>query len=188
MARVSIAVLEKNLEYARKRETYLRSTTARPVKTTVDKRPKQLVGYRSSLIEVGVGTALIKIQASSPSVTFFNGLGPLGLIANTGVLLDEAIPSPRNFKPAQIKATVGDATPTVKTAAGSGRRYIKYSAASTGEAQSAYSAPICKADTANTPDEQQTQAETLANAITGKLGGEYGRVYFVPEKFTSSLK
>ena len=190
MARISIAVLERELEYARKREAYLRSTTARPVKLTVDKRPKTLVGYRSSLIEVGVGTALIKIQASAPSLLFFGGATPLGLIENSTTNLDLAIPSPRNFKPAQIRVTVGDTTPSVKTAKGSGRRYIKYSANSAGEAQSAYSSPVCKNDAANTPDEQQTQAETLAGSavIKAKLGSEYGRVYFVPEKFTSSLK
>ena len=193
MGRVSIAVLERNLEYARKREAYLRSTVARPVKATVDKRPKTLVGYRSSLIEFGGGTALIKIQASVPSLVFFGGATPLGLLENTTAAptaLDLAIPSPRNFRPAQIKVTVGDATPQVKTAAGSGRRYIKYSALSAGGAQSAYSAPVCKNDPANTPDEQQTQAEALAISapIKAKLGGDYGRVYFVPEKFTSSLK
>lgn len=188
MGRVSIAVLERNLEYARKRELYLRSTTARPLKTTVDKRPSVLVGYRSSLIEVGTGTALIKVQASQPSLIFFGNTSALGLIASTGTLLDNAIPKPRGFKPATIKATVGDATPSVKTAAGSGRRYIKYSANNAGGLQSAYSAPICKVGTSNTPDEQQTQAEAVSTAIDAALGGEYGRAYFVPEKFTSSLK
>lgn len=188
MARVSIAVLERELEYARKRETYLRSTTARPIKTTVDRRPSVLVGYRSSLIEIGVGTALVKVQASQPSLTFFGGEAALGLLASTGTNLDSAIPKPRGFTPAMIKATVGDATPTVKTAAGSGRRYVKYSANNTGGAQSAYSAPVCKNDAANTPDEQSTQAEAVATAIDESLGDEYGRVYFIPEKFTSSLK
>lgn len=188
MARTSIAVLERELEYARKREAYLKSTTARPVKNTVDKRPSVLVGYRSSLIEVGTGTALVKVQASQPSLVFFGNETALGLIKSEGTNLDLAIPKPRGFTPAMIKATVGAVNPTVRTAAGSGRRYVKYSGNSTGGAQSAYSAPVCKNDPANTPEEQATQAETVANAIDGALGGEYGRVYFVPEKFTSSLK
>lgn len=188
MARTSIAVLERELEYARKREAYLKSTTARPVKTTVDKRASVLVGYRSSLIELGTGTALFKVQASQPSLVFFGNEAALGLIVSSGTNLDQASPKPRGFTPAMIKAIVGDATPQVKTAAGSGRRYVKYSANNTGGAQSSYSAPVCKNDPANTPDEQSTQAETVATAIDGALGGEYGRVYFTPEKFISSLK
>jgi hypothetical protein len=187
MARTSIAVLERELEYARKREAYLKRTD-RPVKTTVDKRASVLVGYRSSLIEIGAGTALVKVQVSQPSLIFFGNEIALGLLESTGTNLDSAIPKPRGFTPAMIKATVGDATPTVRTAAGSGRRYVKYSANNAGGAQSAYSAPVCKDDPANTPEEQQTQAEAVATAIDGALGGEYGRVYFTPEKFTSSLK
>lgn len=187
MARTSIAVLERELEYARKREAYLKRTD-RPVKPTVDPRPKVLVGYRSSLITLTATSALLKFQASQPSIAFFGGVTPLGLFANTGAALDDATPPPRGFKPATIKATVGDATPTVRTAAGSGRRYINYAANAAGNAQAHYSAPISKADTSVTSDEQQDAATLRATAIAGALGGEYGRVSFVPERFTQSLR
>jgi len=184
MARTSVAILERELEYARKREAYLKSTTARPVKSTVDSRPKQLVAYRSSGLLTGAVSNLYKVQATSSSILFFNGLAALGL---SGTLTD-AQPAPRGFKPAKISAVVGDATPTVKVAAGSTRRYIKYSANSSGEAQSHYSAPVSKVEALVTTDEQKDFATLLAAAIEGKLGGQYGRVSFTPERFTNSLR
>jgi hypothetical protein len=184
MARVSIAVLERELEYARKREAYLRSTTARPVKATVDARPKQLVAYRSSSLLTGAISNLYKVQATSASLVFFNGIAALGLSAT----LTDASPAPRGFQPAKISAVIGDATPSVKIAAGSTRRYIKYSANSAGDAQAHYSAPVSKVEPNVTADEQKDFATLLAAAIDGKLGGQYGRVSFTPEKYTSSLK
>lgn len=187
MARTSIAVLERELEYARKREAYLQRTDL-PVKTTVDPRPKTLVGYRSSLIRLTAASALLKVQASLPSLVFFGNQAALGLVANTGAALDDATPAPRGFKPAMIKATVGDATPTARTAKGSGRRYINYAASAAGNAQAHYSAPISKVATTVTADDQQDAATVRATAINASLGGDYGRVSFVPERFVQSLR
>jgi hypothetical protein len=190
MSRKSIAVLERNLEHARKREAYMKRTD-RPVKPTVDKRPKILIGYRSALIKTSTASALLKIQASDSSVTWFGGAGPLGLIVNTGANLDDALPAPRGLTPSQIHAVVGDTTPSVKIAAGSGRRYIKYSANAAGEAQSSYNAPISNGtDTTTTLDEQQNKAQSLgvSGPIAAKLGGEYGRVWFTPERYSESNK
>ena len=39
-----------------------------------------------------------------------------------------------------------------------------------------------------TADEQKDFATLLAAAIGSKLGGEYGRVSFTPEKYISSLR
>lgn len=187
MARTSIAVLERNLEYARKREAWLKRTD-RPVKQSVDRRPKVLVGYRSSLVQLSASSALFKIQASEPSVIFFGGATLLGLVANTGTALDDATAAPRGFKPAMIKATVGDATPSVRIAAGSTRRYINYAANAAGSAQAHYSSPVSKVDTIVTGEEQNDTALARAAAINSSLGGDYGRVSFVPERFTQSLK
>ena len=185
MARVSVAVLERNLEYARKREAYLRSTTARPVKATVDKRPKKLVAYRSSLLVSGGASNLYKVQASEAGLAFFGGTALTGLGVST--TLTGASPAPRNFKPAKINAVVGDPTPVVKTAAGSTRRYVKYSANSAGDAQSSYSSPISKAEALVTPTEQSTLAALLGTATKPKIGAQYGRIWFTPEKYVSSL-
>ena len=184
MSRVSLAVLERELDYARKRDAYLRSTTARPVKATVDKRPKQLVSYRSSSLLTGTTSNLYKLQATVSSLAFFKGIAALGL----GDVLTDASPIPRGFRPARISAVVGDPTPTVQTAKGSTRRYIKYSANSTGEAQSHYSAPISKTGNSVTADAQKDFATLLSVAVKDKLGGQYGRASFTPEKFTSSLQ
>ena len=185
MARISIAVLERNLEYARKREAYLRSTTARPVKLTVDKRPKKLVAYRSSLLLTGGASNLYKVQASEAGLLFFGGTALTVLGIST--TLTGASPAPRNFIPAKINAVVGDPTPTVKTAVGSTRRYIKYSANATAGAQSCYSAPISRLESLVTATEQSAFAVLLGVATKPKIGLQYGRIWFTPEKYTSSL-
>lgn len=191
MARTSIAILERELEYARKRQAYL-SRTDRPVKATVDKRPKILVGYKSSLAIIGAASISYKVPVVESSLAFIAGaadnFAALGLIAPTDTPnFSLAQIKPKALKPAMIKVVVGDPTPTVKTAAGSGRRYVKYSANSAGDAQSSYSAPVSKVDTLITPVEQRTAAVARITAIKGKLGGSYGRAYFVPESFTQSV-
>lgn len=183
MARVSIAVLERNLEYARKREAYLKSTTARPIKNTVDKRPKKLVAYRSALLVTGAASNLYKVQASEAGLLFFGGAAALG-VSET---LTGASPAPRNFSPAKMNATVGDPTPVVKIAAGSTRRYVKYTANSTGEAQSSYSAPVSKVEGLVTTTEQSAFSVLLGTANKPKIGAQYGRIWFTPEKYISSL-
>lgn len=190
MARVSIAVLERELEYARKRETYLKRTD-RPVKATVDNRPQILVGYKSSLILVGAASVTYRVPVVQSSFNFLaggsTGHAALGLIASGHADFALAQPKPRGFKPARLSVTVGDATPTVKTAKGSGRRYINYAASAAGEAQSHYSSPVSKNDTLATPAEQKTAATTRITALTSQLGGAYGRATFTPETFPQSL-
>jgi len=189
MSRTSIAVLERELQFAKNREAFLKRTD-RPVKATVDKRPKMKIGYRSALLKTSAGSLLVKIQASESAVTFFGGLTVLGLIANTGTNLEDANTAPRKFTPSQITAVVGDPTPTVRTAEGSKRRYIKYSRLATGEAQASYTAPISNGvDTTTTLPEQNAKAVVLgvSPAIIAKLGGSYGRVFFTPEKYTSVI-
>jgi len=189
MSRRSVALLERELQFARNRATFL-ARTDRPVKATVDKRPKQAVGYRSALLKTSAGGVLLQIQASESGITFFGGIAALGLIANTGTLLADASPSPRKFKPAQISAVVGDPTPTVKTAQGSRRRYVKYSRLATGEQQASFTAPISLAPATVTTDQQQNAAKLLGASATivAKLGGTYGRAFFIPEQFTSVIK
>jgi len=187
MSRISVATLERQLEFARKRELYLKRTDL-PVKSTVDPRPKTQVGYRSSQIVIASASVLYTIQASLPSLVFFGNQAALGLIANTGTLLADAQPAPRALKPAMLRATVGDATPNVRTAKGSGRRYINYAANAAGNAQAHFSAPISRNEPLVTPEEQQDAARVRATAINASLGGEYGRVSFVPERFTQSLR
>lgn len=190
MARTSIAVLERELEYARKREAYLKRTD-RPIKATVDNRPKILVGYKSSLVVIGAASVTYKVPVVQSSFNFLagspTGHAALGLIASGTTDFGLAQPKPKGLKPARLAVVVGDATPTVKTAKGSGRRYIQYSASATGEAQSSYSSPISKTDALVTPAEQKTAATTRIAAIKNLLGGAYGRATFIPEQFPQSL-
>ncbi len=191
MARTSSAILERELDYAKKREAYLRRTD-RPVKPTVDNRPKILVGYKSSLVVVGAASITYKVSVVESSFNFLaggaTGHAALGLIqkATTGDYL-LAQPKPKALKPARLSVTVGDATPTVKIAKGSGRRYINYAASAAGEAQAHYSSPISKTDALVTPAEQKLAAENRILTLKNQLGGTYGRAIFTPEQFPQSL-
>ena len=181
--------LQKELEYATKRQAYL-ARTDKPVKTTVDARPKTIVGYRSALVKIGTANALIAVQASSAALTKFGTLASLGLVANTGTNLDDAIKEPKGFKPAQIHGIVGATSPTVATAAGSGRRYIKYNANATGNAQSSFSVPVSKVGATVTTEEQSTTAQAVATAKKADFNaGEagYGRIWFTGEEYSTVL-
>lgn len=190
MSRTSIAVLERELEFARRREAYLKRTD-RPVKNTVDNRAKILVGYKSSLITIGSASVTYKVQVVQSSFNFLagspTGHAALGLIAKGATDFALAQPKPRGLKPARLQVTVGDATPTVRTAKGSGRRYINYAANAAGEAQAHYSSPISKTDALVTPAEQKAAATARIDAIKNNLGGPYGRAIFIPETFPQSL-
>jgi hypothetical protein len=181
--------LQREVEYAQKRETFLKRTD-RPVKPTVDARPKGIVGYRSSLIKIGTTNALIELQASSAAITRFDGVAALGLLAADSPLMDEAIKEPKGFKPAMIHGVVGATSPTVATAAGSGRRYIKYNANATGNAQSSFSAPVSSGDTSPLAAEQAARAKTVADAVAASFQATptgYGRLWFEAEQYSSPL-
>jgi hypothetical protein len=190
MARTSVAVLERELEYARKREAWLKRSD-RPVKQTVDRRPKVLVGYKSSLITIGAASITYKVQVVQTSLTFIagsaTGFAALGLIGPSDTDFALAQPKPKALKPAMVRVSVGDATPSVRTAAGSGRRYINYAANAAGDAQAHYSAPVSNTGALVTPAEQKTAATTRINAIRNNLGGSYGRATFIPETYPQSL-
>lgn len=190
MARNSVAILERELEYARKRDAYLKRTD-RPVKQTVDNRPQILVGYKSSLITIGAASVTYKVPVVQSSFNFLaggaSGHGVLGLIAQSATDFGLAQPKPRGLKPARLSVTVGDATPTVRVAKGSGRRYINYAASAAGEAQAHYSSPVSKTDALVTPAEQKAMATTRITALNSQLGGTYGRAIFTPEQFPQSL-
>lgn len=181
--------LQREVEYAQKRETFLKRTD-RPIKSTVDRRQKVIVGYRSSLIVIGTTHALIELQASQAALTRFGNEASLGLIERSNALMDEAIKEPKGFRPAMIHGLVGAATPSVATAAGSGRRYIKYGAASAGAAQASFSAPVSSGDVNPTPTEQAARAKTVADAQAASFNATdtgYGRLWFEAEQYSSPL-
>jgi hypothetical protein len=181
--------LTKALEFATKRQAYLASTT-KPVKQTVDKRIKTIVGYYSSLVKSGASLALISVQAPQDSLTKFGGVSVLGLLANTGTALDTAIKSPRGFHPAQLHGLVGTSTPTVATAKGSGRRYIKYGASAAGSTQSTFSVPVSTGTVSPTAQQQHDKAKTVADSVATAFNADadgYGRLWFTPEKYIVSL-
>lgn len=181
--------LQKELELAQKRETFLRRTD-RPVKATVDRRQRTLVGYRSSLIKVGANNPIIRIQASAAAVARFGNETALGLYPSSDELLDTAIDEPKSFKPAMIRGVVGITAPTVATAQGSGRRYIRYAANSTGQAQSSFAAPISKREASVTPLEQRDAASDVATAVAASFNATdngYGRLWFTAEEYIDTL-
>jgi hypothetical protein len=182
MARHSVALLERELLYAKNRATALAAPPT-SIKPTTDPRPKTLYGYNSVLItRAGVGE-LVRIQVPDHSVTFFT-LAALGLIDKAVTAFDSAIPTPRHFQPAKVHLVRGASTPTVVTAKNSKRPYKKYTAIATGAAQSSYSAPISKASGVTAA----IQEAAVGAIATAKLvdTGVYGRVWFTPEYFAES--
>jgi hypothetical protein len=181
--------LQKELEFAQKRQTYL-ARTDKPVKQTVDKRIKTLVGYRSSLILIGTTNALIELQVSQEALTKYGGTTALGLLAGSDTLMDTAIKEPKGFTPAQIKGLVGTSTPTVATAKGSGRRYIKYGVPSAGNTQSSFTCAVSSGDVNPTPAEQAAKAKTVADTVKAAFNADadgYGRLWFEAEQYSSPL-
>ena len=137
----SVARLTKELEFATARQTYY--STPRSGKTTVDKNPKDTVFYTCSTYKIGTTGAVLSIQAAAAAIAKF-GMAGLGLLAtSTG----SARP-PRGFKPAKVHGMIGSDTPTVAVSPVSGRRIVKYSAVSTGDAKA--NCPISKSLTATT--------------------------------------
>ncbi|NUN66356.1 hypothetical protein HCU40_16750 [Pseudanabaena biceps] len=191
MGRVSpVWKLQRELEYAQKRNTYL-SRTDRPVKQTVDKRVKTLVGYRSSLVKIAGANVLIELQASADAILKFGTISALGLIVAEGENLISAIKEPRAFKPAQVHGLVGVTTPTVGVAKGSGRRYIKYGAAAAGAAQASFTAPVSTGGSTATNETQRAKASEIAGAqkaAFNAIPGGYGRIWFTSEEYNVPLE
>lgn len=176
-------MIQRQLEYAQKRQTYYASTT-RPVKGTRDASPRQLVSYIPLFLKVGTTYPKIKLNASEGAVTEF-GLTALGLSTAAADLADSQN-APRGFKPSRVHLTKGDATPTVQTAAGSGRRYIKYSASTSGTTQAHYSAPVSANNATPTVDEIETKVAAIGTAKAGVIG-DYGRLWLELERYPSTF-
>lgn len=178
--------IEDQLENAKKREAYLKAKATRPIKQTRDAQPRVALVYTTFSYKVGSVFPEIIIQASQKSVNFFGGAATLGLL-NTPADLAEASAKPKGFKPTIIKAMVGDPTPTVSRAyGGTGRRVVKYSAATTGDAQAHYQAPLSCGNQTPTNTELETKVAAIKAAKQAQLG-EYGRLYLQIESFTRSL-
>ena len=181
--------IQKELEYAQKRQTYL-ARTDRPVKATVDKRVRTIVGYRSSLVKIGTANALISLQVPQDALAKFGGVTALGLIEGTAGALDSAIKEPKGFRPAQLHGLVGTSTPTVATAKTTGRRYIKYGVNASGAAQSSFTCAVSTGTTTPTSAEQQAKAKTVADAQKTVFNADadgYGRLWFTSEEYSTPL-
>lgn len=179
-----IYLLERELEYARAREAYYKSTS-RPIKTTVDKQPRTLAAYRPLFLKVGTAVPLLTVQASAAAITFF-GLTNLG-ISTAATDVDGAIGKPRGFQPSFANAMVGDATPVVKRAyGGTGRRYVKYSGTTDGVAQAHYRSPICDPTATPTIAGLDTKLGAIKTAKGASIG-DYGRIWLEIERYNRSI-
>lgn len=174
----SVARLTKELEFATARQTYY--STPRPGKTTVDKNPKDTVFYTCSTYKIGTTGAILSIQAAAAAIAKF-GMTELGLLATAA----GAARPPRGFRPAKVHSMIGSTAPTVGVSPVSGRRVIKYSAVSTGDAKANFTAPIGGA----TDDVQRGLFAALVTANETEFNagpGGYGRFYFTPEYLPTS--
>lgn len=169
--RKSVAQLERDLDYARKKAAY--KPPVREEGGTPQRRPKIAVKYE---VTSGLAPADTKftIQASKEGVEFF-GKTVLNLADP-----DTDPSAPRGFKPNRMMATVADASPTIVRAKGSTRPYIRYGkGARDSKAQYNYTAPITSA-TSTTLD---TAVKAAVTAAKTKVGGAFGRIWFEPEDY-----
>lgn len=185
MARRSLALLERELVFAKARQAYLATPRTR-TNTTVNPNPKTLYGYRSANQSLGQESILYKVRVENSATNKFTEAA-LGLTPTSNPdFAKSALPAPRKFKPAKVHALFGAATPSVVTAKTSGRQYIKYAIDSTGAAQSSYSAPISKIASAVTEGEQRIAAGAIGVTLKPAVG-EYGRVWYTPEFLVETL-
>jgi hypothetical protein len=175
---VSARTRKRQYDNAVKREAYLNKTD-RPVKETVNKKPKTLLIYGSSLIKGTNGTvsSKIELQASERAVAFFGGAAALGLVLPATVT-DPVIRTPRFFQPAKVHAGVGLPSPTAKRSPW-GTRVVKSQSA-------AYSAPISSNVANVTYDLIDARAKTIYTAIKNSLQDlSYATFYISPEIFNN---
>ncbi|BAY77953.1 hypothetical protein NIES25_44230 [Nostoc linckia NIES-25] len=173
--RKSARQIEKDLAFARAREAY--NPPLREDGAATQRRPKTAVKY-AVLSPLATSDAAFTIQASSAGIQFFGGITALGLAAQ-GTDPRE----PRGFRPAQLRAMVSDASPSVVRAKGSNRPYTRYGRGNRdSNVQYNYSAPV----TADTPTNLDTRVKGLLTSIKPSLGGDYGRVWFESEQYPLS--
>lgn len=169
--RKSASELQRQLQYAQRREAYV--PPVRAAGSATQRRPKTPVQYNAT----SKATLVFTLQASVPGIAFFGGNSELGL-ADAGT--DPT--APRGFRPNLIKATVATASPETVTAVASGRSYIRYAAGTRGSnTQQNFSAPLSMTASVTTLG-VRTKFGTVADAVKSKLGGAYGRVWFEPER------
>lgn len=169
--RKSAAELQRELQYAQRREAYVKPV--RPAGSATQRRAKTPVQYHATSKDATIFT----LQASVAGIAFFGGEAGLGL-GDAGT--DPT--TPRGFKPNRILAMVATASPQTETAIASGRSYIRYAAGSRGSsAQQNFSAPL-SATATPTLSTVRAKFATVADSIKGKLGGSYGRAWFEAER------
>lgn len=163
----SIAALERQLTYAKQRQQRLTARQQQAPKVgSRGRQPRESVKY-SSIFETGDYV----VTAPRVGIVFFGGKAALGLAD-----ADNSSHPPRGFKPAKIIAVRAKSDPTRKVAF-SGRPYLKYTPDDTKSGQTSYSAPI-SADSTGT---LKTRIQAVIRDKTNDVG-EYGRIYFEPER------
>ncbi|ARV63374.1 hypothetical protein BZZ01_32770 (plasmid) [Nostocales cyanobacterium HT-58-2] len=168
----TVRQIEEQLKYAKNKAAY--KTPLREEGAPTRRSPKSPYAYKPMQIAVGDAAKRYLVQASKEAVEFF-GQANLHLV-DPGA----QEPLPRGAKPAKVKATVADGSPTLVRAVASKRPYIRYTRGERGSrVQSTFSAPISIQSVAALDDE----VRAVFAAVKGKLGGSYGRVSFEPERF-----
>lgn len=197
MARRKPAWLQKReADIAKAREEYYANRTPSTT-TTVRERPSIKRIYASYSLKDGATSQLFYVPVSKKSHLFFGGGSTNSNAAASDTALGlkttraEADPlvaeKPSNFHPAQVKAMIGAANPTASTSPW-GSRVIKYSAATSGDSQAHFSAPISAGVANCTLEATAAKAEAALAALSDNLGNlDYAKFYFIPEKFTNSL-
>lgn len=168
----SVATLERELKYAKNKAAYKKPDPEEG--GSPRKQPKTAYAYKPMQIADAEAAKKFRVQASKEAVQFF-GVEVLNLIE-----AGAEDPLPRGARPAKVHAMVADGTPKRLKADASKRPYIRYGKGTKGgKSQYTYSAPI-SIKSANATD---TEVKAAFAAVKGKLGGDYGRVWYTPEYF-----
>ena len=172
----SVAQIERDLLYAKNKAAYKkpdREDNGKP-----RKQPKIGYAYKPMSIAVdGASTKKYKVQVSEKSAEFFT------IAALNIVIAGSEDPLPRGARPAKVHAMKANSEPKVLKAEGSKRPYIRYGDGTRGGGtQYTYTAPI----SIKSPTSIDTDVKAAFDAVKGKIGGAYGRVWFEPEYFVLS--
>lgn len=131
------------------------------------------------------GDDIYIVTASQKAVARFTA-AKLNIITDVNnALFTGGINKPRGYKPYKVNLTVGGTPTRARAYDGKGRRYIKYSAATGGEAQANFSAPFALRKTAQ--DATLISPQVVINSLKTELTAAYSRLTISPEKFPASL-
>lgn len=199
MARKTAAYYQRKAAEAERRETYFRTSPARPrAGTTVTQKNTQSFIYRSLFLRTGTGDTAFHVpftvNVGSNNVTKIGGANKVGLLGGNSTA-PEAQGARRikssGLHPSTISWSNGSATPVLRTTAWQ-TTWVQYYDNATGDAQSNYSIPVSQAAGPITPQDILTAYKTIfsdaakASLLGAKNGSAQLQLEYSPSFFSTN--